>query len=1120
MGGDYSKDGFDALRDFAGVFLQQGRPVLDSDWNEMVRVLERRIRAGTVDTFGRAVVPRETEAGFHIRHGTAGLEIGPGRLYLDGMLVENHGNADFGAEGAGPAPVFDRGSGAATDPLGVLDEMTSAPEGYVRYADQPWWPVPDSLPTSGGPYLAYLVAWQRELTPVKQPLLLDPALGGVDSATRWQTVWQVRLLGGIGTDATCATPEDDLAGWPETIAPSTARLTTRTVAVDEPENPCLVPPTDGYSGLENQFYRVEIHQTGQTGAQAEAWFKFSRENGSVAAAIESFDSPADTITLRTLGRDEILRFHPGDWVEITDDRREFAHRSGQILKVMAVREDTREVDLSGTVEADLIPTGTADDTAADRHSRLIRWDQKGVVRNAADNSEWWNLDAETPGAPPGVIPVPPAGTVLLLEAGITVAFSTAEGAGRYRDLDAWSFWARTAGTQIQELTEAPPHSVQRHYCKLAVLSFPDGTPDDCRHFWPPEVVAGEGCACSVCITPESHNSGALTIQMGIDQVAEAGGGTVCLDPGRYVLAEPVRMHRLFGVTLKGHGVTTLLSWTGEGAAVEIAGCLDVQVENLGIVARPKPPDSGGEAPTAYGLLAQHTAALALRRLAILVEAEGKDRQDHGIALRGLAIGTKIEECLIAAPFGIGSLLLAGSSGATEAIEMEVQYLGLAEVRLIDNILFCGRVALRLGGLAIGIAGTTIARNLFFGLESGVQLDWFEMPTGGTALEGNTILAAGHAALVGVNDIRIEANEISGGAAAGDGLILWPNVAPKQLLAAQVIGNRISDLGGVGVRIAAPCDTLLIKRNQIRRCGLAGILTHPGAEVLHLAIEDNVIADIPGTPDGIGAAGISLAAVLEGQARGNSIRNVGANAPEGALVAGIAMQGIGAVAIEGNSIYLIAPGAQGQGWGVLVRPPFFQLALAGNRIDGVAERSDEPTLWKAIEIGAPGDVEEILNRGDAGKDDFTGATVTLPGFGAAELGYAVVDDVVYELSKVDVRAVAQLGPVQVSVRANQVIHLAPGVEPPLSVVARGLSTVDISHNQCDFAARPKLGVFALAGARRITAGANAIRHQKDDNPSLLLASTAAAPVGNITSGMIRITPGGLQPPFDALNLMLV
>ena len=60
MGGDYSRKSFDALRDFAGVLMQQGHPTLDADWNEFVAIVERRIRAETVDTIGRAVVPRET----------------------------------------------------------------------------------------------------------------------------------------------------------------------------------------------------------------------------------------------------------------------------------------------------------------------------------------------------------------------------------------------------------------------------------------------------------------------------------------------------------------------------------------------------------------------------------------------------------------------------------------------------------------------------------------------------------------------------------------------------------------------------------------------------------------------------------------------------------------------------------------------------------------------------------------------------------------------------------------------------------------------------------------------------------------------------------------------------
>ena len=125
MSGDYSRDSFDALRDFAGVFLQQGRAVLDADWNEMVELFERRIRASTVDTIGRCVVPRETLTGFKVQlDGAGSFAIGRGRLYLDGMLLECHGQADFdGSDVNLPDPVFDRGRDVETGPEGVLDEF-------------------------------------------------------------------------------------------------------------------------------------------------------------------------------------------------------------------------------------------------------------------------------------------------------------------------------------------------------------------------------------------------------------------------------------------------------------------------------------------------------------------------------------------------------------------------------------------------------------------------------------------------------------------------------------------------------------------------------------------------------------------------------------------------------------------------------------------------------------------------------------------------------------------------------------------------------------------------------------------------------------------------------------
>ena len=102
MGADVSRVRFDPLRDFAGVVLQQGRLLLDADFNEYVALLDRRLRAETSDltSFGPdpdhagvAWVPRQTPDAFRVTASGGELTIGRGRMYVDGLLAENHGLA-------------------------------------------------------------------------------------------------------------------------------------------------------------------------------------------------------------------------------------------------------------------------------------------------------------------------------------------------------------------------------------------------------------------------------------------------------------------------------------------------------------------------------------------------------------------------------------------------------------------------------------------------------------------------------------------------------------------------------------------------------------------------------------------------------------------------------------------------------------------------------------------------------------------------------------------------------------------------------------------------------------------------------------------------------------------
>jgi hypothetical protein len=174
---------FDPRRNYAGVLFQTGQLLTAEDFNEQSAIAARRVRAAIVDIVGRIFVA--TPDAFRIASdGLGGLTIGRGRLYVDGLLAENHG-----------------AGAAAWDP--VLDEERGAdPIGYAR---QPYLDGAPALPRAGGPYLVYLDVWQREVTAVEDPSLREVALGGPDTAARLQTVWQVKwgdaLPEAVGTGA-------------------------------------------------------------------------------------------------------------------------------------------------------------------------------------------------------------------------------------------------------------------------------------------------------------------------------------------------------------------------------------------------------------------------------------------------------------------------------------------------------------------------------------------------------------------------------------------------------------------------------------------------------------------------------------------------------------------------------------------------------------------------------------------------------------------------------------------------------------------------------------------------------------------------------------------------------
>ncbi|MBS7542777.1 DUF6519 domain-containing protein [Ancylobacter oerskovii] len=456
MSGDYSRNSFDAGRHFSLVRLQQGRVGLDSDWNEQAEIVERRLRAQTVDSLGRQGVPRETLDGFRITLGTTAgqpnLRIGRGRLYVAGLLAENHDSTP---------PAFDLSSLGADgrSTRGVLGE-TLGPD-TLDYAAQPYWPAPDPLPAGNGPHLVYLDAWQREVTAIEDPGLLEKALGGVDTTTRLQTVWQVRVLANVGANLVQAAT----ALWQRVEQPRlpAGRLSTQLDPGVQPTNPCLIATAGGYGGLENQLYRVEVHEGGPPGV---ATFKWSRDNGTVATTVDEVISNT-LLRVASTGRDAVLGFDPGQWVELTDDRRDFAGRPGVLLKIADVDHESRRISFGTPVPAELLPSGVDGDTLEARRTRLRRWDQAGIVRDAGGGVV---VDLDAAGAG-GAIPIPtPGSLVVALESGIRVAFGLAEAGGRFRTGDYWTFAARSIDASVEVLDQAPPRGVHRHSVPLALIA--------------------------------------------------------------------------------------------------------------------------------------------------------------------------------------------------------------------------------------------------------------------------------------------------------------------------------------------------------------------------------------------------------------------------------------------------------------------------------------------------------------------------------------------------------------------------------------------------------------------------------------------------------------------------
>lgn len=454
MASDLSRLTFDPKKRYNGVLMQQGRVQLDADWNEQLDVQLYRTHTEAKDVIGLCGAPKKSDS-FKISALDDGTDllIDPGRFYAGGLLCEWEEPASYFNQPYCPTP-----DDEYFEPVEDCPPEQLVPPKRLR----------------DGAYLVYLVAWQRERNYLDDPLIQEVALGGPDTTTRLQTVWQVKLLKTSDAEGDCDAAFEE---WTKLTAPPSGKLNVHTRREEDPDDPCLLPPQAGYKGLENQLYRVEIQKGGD---RKNATFKWSRDNGSVETKIEEIDG--DTLTVADVGKDEILGFAGEQWVEIVDEESTLKGQPTALLRIVEVDPYKRKI----TLYPGDIPN---------KVGKLRRWDQNG------------------PSAGPDGLPMT-AGWIDI-EDGIQILFSE----GDYRAGDYWLIPARTATHEVEwPPYEIPnlfpiaqsPKGVHRHYCRLARLNVVGGviSVEDCRPLFPPltDICAEDVCFDnSNCNLPDADN---------------------------------------------------------------------------------------------------------------------------------------------------------------------------------------------------------------------------------------------------------------------------------------------------------------------------------------------------------------------------------------------------------------------------------------------------------------------------------------------------------------------------------------------------------------------------------------------------------------------------------------
>jgi hypothetical protein len=510
MASDKSRISYDERQRYRSVVYQQGKALIESDLNEAQDIASEELRREALDFVGptgspddgyRITIPNNTT--------NANFAVEAGSMYVGGVRVER-------------APAY-------------------------TYETQPEWRNPDAAKPAAFPAreLVWLDLIEQEVSATEDGALLEPALGGPDTAARSRIIQHIRR--GATSAANCsdalAAQITAWAGAGLTFVPGTRRLlpvSTLKVTLGQPNvttNACDPVSKGGYAGAENQLVRVRI--------SAPAKLTWAYDNASAIYKVDHYSNDRKKLTLKSAPVDDAHRPKAKHLVELLRGSMPLADGEFVAEGFGPLVEMDADFDPDGLVLS--LKNALPNDYS-------ILNDRPLFVRI------WQEEKTFTPNTP-----------VALGSDGVNVTLAGA----KFVPGDFWTFAVRPLMPAdvypARYATFQSPEGPRRWATPLAVLDWSSataGSPSDCREVFDNLVELTKRktdtikSCCSITISGADLRNGNL--QEIIDKLPATENAKICFLPGRYELESPVKLRAAHnGITFEGCRGGVIINGSGE-----------------------------------------------------------------------------------------------------------------------------------------------------------------------------------------------------------------------------------------------------------------------------------------------------------------------------------------------------------------------------------------------------------------------------------------------------------------------------------------------------------------------------------------------------------------------------